>query len=438
MNERFSIGRTLRLGLFNIGSALGDLLGTAVWNRVMIGDLGVAATPVALLAALRYVLAPISIWAGYRSDTRPIFGLHRLPYIWGGRALMLLALPLLPLSTVLLAANTSSFVGWLLATLSFVLYGLGSLFSGGPFLALVRDNAPPANRGQALAIVQTMLVASFAFSPAIYSLLMPSYDPALFARTVLVGGALALLFWVAPLIGAEPRRTVADEPPAPFWPVLREIWSDRRTRAFFMFLALSAASGFAQDAILEPFGSDVFGLDVGATTRFNAYWGGGVLLSMLGTSIVIRRRLPAEQVPTTALGLVCSALPLALLGAVAIGEMQWLLIPALFLFGLGFGIYTIGALSLLMAMTSDHHAGAYLGLWTVAQLVFRGGGIALGGAGRDALLWLSGSFGVAYGGVFLLEAVGLLLCIPLLFQSDVRSFAAGQPPLRVSPLALAD
>jgi BCD family chlorophyll transporter-like MFS transporter len=438
MEERFSIRRTLRIGLFNLGSALGDLLGTAVWNRVMIGDLGVAAAPVALLAALRYVLAPISIWAGYRSDTRPILGMHRLPYIWGGRALMVLALPLLPLATVQIAADTSSFVGWLLATLSFLLYGLGSLFSGGPFLALVRDNAPPASRGQALAIVQTMLVFSFAFSPAIYSWLMPTYEPALFTRTVLIGGALALLFWVAPLVGTEPRRVLPDEPPAPFLPVLREIWADRRTRAFFLFLALGAASGFAQDAILEPFGSDVFGLDVGATTRFNAYWGGGVLLSMIGTSVAIRRRMPAEQVPTTTLGLACSALTLALLGAVAIGGVRSLLIPTLFLFGLGFGVYTVGALSLLMAMTSDRNAGAYLGLWTVAQLVFRGAGIFLGGAGRDALLWLSGSFGVAYGGVFLLEAVGLLLCIPLLAQSDVRGFAASRPQVRVSPLALAD
>jgi BCD family chlorophyll transporter-like MFS transporter len=438
MEERFSIGRTLRIGLFNFGSALGDILGTAVWNRVMIGDLGVPAAPVALLAALRYVLAPISIWAGYRSDTRPIFGLHRLPYIWGGRALMLVALPLLPLATVQIAADTTSFVGWLLATLSFLLYGLGSLFSGGPYLALVRDNAPPARRGQALAIVQTMLVVSFAFSPALYSLLMPTYDPALFTRTVLVGGALALLFWVAPLIGTEPRRVALDEPPAPFLPVLREILADRRTRAFFMFLSLGAASGFAQDAILEPFGKDVFGLDVGATTRFNAYWGGGVLLSMIATSIVIRRRMPAEQVPTTMIGLVCSALPLALLAAVAIGGIRWLLIPTLFLFGLGFGVYTVGALSLLMAMTSDRNAGAYLGLWTVAQLVFRGLGIFLGGVGRDALLWASGSFGVAYGGVFLLEAVGLLLCIPLLAQSDVRGFASGHPQVHVSPLALAD
>lgn len=438
MQERFSMARTLRIGLFNIGSALGDLLGTAVWNRVMIGDLGVAATPVALLAALRYVLAPLSIWAGHSSDARPLFGLHRLPYIWGGRALMMLSLPLLPLSTLMLAADTASPVGWLLATLSFLLYGGGSLLSGGPFLALVRDGTPPARRGQAMAIVQTMLVVSFAFSPAIYSRLMPVYDPALFARTVLIGGALALFFWVAPLVGAEPRRVAPDEPPAPFWPVLREIWADNRTRAFFLFLALGAASSFAQDAILEPFGSDVFGLDAGATTRFNAYWGSGVLVSMIVTSVVIRRRAPAEQLPTTTIGLVCSALTLALLGAVAIGGARWLLIPALVLFGLGFGIYTVGALSLLMAMTSDQHAGAYLGLWSVAQLVFRGVGIFLGGAGRDAFLWLSGSFGFAYGGVFLLEAVGLLLCIPLLLQADVRGFAAGRPALGVSPLALAD
>lgn len=141
--QRFSVLRTLKIGTFHIGSSFIDLLTSGVLNRVLISDLNLWATPVALLSALRYLLAPLSIWAGYRSDTRPIFGMHRLPYIWAGRLPMLLSLPLLPIVTIMLAADPRSILGWALAAFSFLIYGIGTLISGSTFLALVRDSAPP-------------------------------------------------------------------------------------------------------------------------------------------------------------------------------------------------------------------------------------------------------------------------------------------------------
>ena len=56
---KFSIWRSLKLGTFHIGSSFADLLTSAVWNRVLISDLGIAAWPVALLSALRYFHAPL-------------------------------------------------------------------------------------------------------------------------------------------------------------------------------------------------------------------------------------------------------------------------------------------------------------------------------------------------------------------------------------------
>ncbi len=163
--QRFSVWRSLKLGSFHLGSSFSDLLTSAVWNRILISDLGIAAWPVALLSALRYFLAPLTLWAGHRSDTTPILGSRRLAYIWLGRLMMLLALPLLPLSTVAIARDTGSAVGWTVAVLSFVVYGAGTLISGAPFLALVHDGAPYGRRGQAVGIVQLMLVVSFAVHP---------------------------------------------------------------------------------------------------------------------------------------------------------------------------------------------------------------------------------------------------------------------------------
>jgi BCD family chlorophyll transporter-like MFS transporter len=437
---KFSVPRTMKIGTFHVGSSFVDLLTSGVLNRVLISDLGLMATPVALLSALRYLLAPLSIWAGYLSDTRPLFGMRRLPYIWLGRLPMVLSLPLLPVVTVLLASDPRSLLGWGLAVFAFLIYGVGTLISGSTFLSLVRDSAPPARRGQAMSIVQIFLVVSFPVAGVVYGLLMPVYDPATFWRIVLIGMGIAACCFFFSLWGEERPgqvRAGAVEEHVPFPTLMREMWADRHTRLFFLFLALGAMSAFAQDAVLEPFGGDVFGMAAGETTRFNAYWGVGVLISLIGTVALTRRRQAHEQTGTTVLGLLLTAAPLALLGFVALNEARALLIPVLFLFGLGFGIYTVGAVSLLMAMTSDRRAGAYLGLWTMAQLIFRGIGIALGGFVRDIVLAATGSFTVAYASVFMLEAVGLVACAWLLLRVDVPGFARARSVAPVPSATLA-
>jgi BCD family chlorophyll transporter-like MFS transporter len=427
----WSVLHSLKLGTFHIGSSLADLLTSAVWNRVLITDLGVAAWLVALLSALRYLLAPLTLWAGYRSDTRPIFGSRRVAYIWLGRLLMLLSLPLLPLAMVEIARDVRTLLGWTIALLSFLLYGIGTLVSGAPFLALVHDSAPYEKRGQAVSVVQMMLVVSFAFIPAMYAVAMPAYDQALFRRLVLTGMIGAAIFWLFSVWGEERRYaapTTAEAMPG-FRAAFSMLWADDRARKYALFLAASAFFAFMQDAMLEPFGGDVFGLGVGETTRFNSYWGTGVLLGMIGTIVLTRRRRPDQQISTTAWGLALLGAPLALLGLVALLRMQTLLMPVLIFFGFGFGIFTIGGVSLLMAMSSEERAGSYLALWSVIQLVARGAGIAMGGVIRDGALLLTGEMYLAYAALFLIEAVGIFGALMLLRRVDIVGFAAGRTTL---------
>ncbi len=432
--DQFSIRRTLKLGSFHIGSAFADILVSGVWNRILISNLGVSATPVAFLAALRYFIAPLTIWIGHRSDTTPLFGFYRLSYIYLGRLCTWLSLPLLSFVIFELARDQYSLIGWLLALVIFLFYGLGTLISGAPFLALVRESAPPAKQGLAVVMVQTVLLFGFAVVPITYSIMMKEYSPAGFWR--LVGLALlgTAVTWSFSVWGEERAREkenqvesdgtsegLADQDSATdpdFMVTVRQLLAQPNTRAFFFLLSFGSIALFAQDAILEPLGGDLFGLDVGTTTRFNAYYGTGVLLAMIIGSFLTRRWIPREYTILTGVGLFSLIGSLGVLAFATLTHVEALLVPTLFAFGIASGIYTVGGLSLMIAMTDDEHAGIYLGLWSMAQLVFRGVGISLGGLILDVGSALSGSPAVGYASVFIMEMAAAFIAFLFLIKTS--------------------
>src|SRR5687768_3092560 len=109
--DNLSIKHNLKLGTFHIGSTMADVLGSGVWNRIMIENLGYAATPVGLLLALRYFMAPLAVWAGEKSDLPGWRGYRRLPWVWIGRLMMIAGYILIAFSTVALVSSGS--IGWL-------------------------------------------------------------------------------------------------------------------------------------------------------------------------------------------------------------------------------------------------------------------------------------------------------------------------------------
>ncbi|MCP4426304.1 MAG: BCD family MFS transporter [Chloroflexi bacterium] len=430
----FSLGRTLRLSSFHIGSAMGDILVTSIWNRIMISNFGIPAAPVSLLIALRYLLFPISLWAGFMSDTRPLFGLRRTPYIWAGRGMMVVSLPLLGLSLGRLELAQADVLGWTYAVVSSLLYGVGLLISGSPFLALVRDSAPRPKQGIAISMVQTALIIFFALVGIGFSFWMQAYDARVFwqmALTTMIGGGL-LWYWAIAGIEKNLLTRANLPPPAPesrlnladFGATFKKIWADARTRGFFIFLSLATMAAWAQDAILEPFGAETFHFPVSQTTRFNAYWQGATVVTLIGGAMLWRKRPPETHSGLTSGGLMGMFAGMALLTAAAFSGQAALIPLSLLLFGGGFGVYTFGGLSLMAVMSSDKEAGLYLGLWTIAVTVFKGLGVFLGGAIRDWLLLnLNLPATVSYGAIFALEALGLLGAALVLYRVDVAGFA---------------
>jgi MFS transporter, BCD family, chlorophyll transporter len=437
MNEstepRFSWWLLLRLCTFQIGSAMGDILVTSVWNRIMIVNFGFPSLPVGLLIALRYLLSPLSLYAGFRSDTTNFLGMRRTSYIWFGRALMVASFPLLGLSVGLFDVVHNDSVGWILAVISFVLYGTGTLLSGSPFLALVRDAMPKSRQGLALSLTETALIIFFPIAAISFSVILKDYSLAGFWQLIGISAVVGGFFWIFAIVGVEKRSMLqksvehtAEKTRAQFQEFREtfvKIWEDPRARAFMLFLGISTMSAWAQDAILEPFGAEVLKATLAQTTRYSSYWQGATALVLIIAAVVWRKRHPEQQTPIAQWGLAIMGAGMVLLAVTALSGVAWVVNPALLVFGIGFGLYTFSAFQLLVVMTSDRAAGSYLGLWTVTILLTRGLGILIGGALRDWLYALTQSHGLSYGIIFGLEGLGLFVSIVLLMRVNFASFA---------------
>ncbi len=433
MAANYSVWRNVRLSSFQVGSAMGEILTASIWNRIMISELGMPATPVGLLLVLQYILLPISLYVGDRSDRIKLFGRQRVSYIWLGRGLVLFSFPLLGVSVGRFTQSDPT-TGWLIATLAFLLFGAGKLASGSVFLALVRESAPLEKRGIAIAVVETTLIALFPVVAIIFGRAMETYSLAAFWRLTLITFVTAGFFWWFAIVKMESKETdrskrassphpITPSPPHAFRTTLKAIWADASTRAFFIFLGLATFAAWMQDNILEPFGDDVFELPVGVTTRFTGYWGGATVIVLLGCFWRLRDKRPETQGRLTQVGLIVMAIGMGLLAMGSFGRTQSLLIPSLLIFGGGFGLYTFGGLSLMAVMSPTRNAGAYLGLWSACILLTKGAGTFSGSALRDLAGYLF-PFSTTYAIIFAVSAIGLFWSSQLVTSIDYTRFVA--------------
>jgi BCD family chlorophyll transporter-like MFS transporter len=177
-----------------------------------------------------------------------------------------------------------------------------------------------------------------------------------------------------------------------------------------------------QDNVLEPFGAEVFGLNVEGTTRLTSYWGTATVVVLIASIIIWRKRRPEEQSKPSQIGLLIMAAGMGMVAGSALFVSTSIFYSGLIVFGAGFGLYTFGGLSLMVAMSPDPHSGAYLGLWTVAILVPKGLGTFTGGVIRDVMLALGSTTEAAYGLIFAISAAGLIIAAVLVTGIDVIGF----------------
>ncbi|MCC5646808.1 BCD family MFS transporter [Nostoc sp. CHAB 5824] len=440
---RVNLLTMFRLGLFQMGLSMMSILTLGVLNRVMIQEIAIPATLVSVVLALPLFVAPSRVWFGQISDAKPLWGYHRTAYVWVGAAIFAIAafLAVQVIWQLNIAASsaggwawTTQTIGWTaLLALVFAVYGLGICASSTAFAALLVDISEEDNRSKVVGVVWSMLMVGIIVGAIISSkLLTPD------ATTATLQASVNRLFIIVPAIvfglafiatlGVEKkysqylsRSTVVNREDSitlgNAWKILT---ASPQTGLFFTFLLVMTISLFMQDPVLEPYAGQVFKMPLAESTKLNIFYGTGILIAYGVTGFFIVPRLGKRR--TARLGCMLVAFCSVLLGISGFTANAAVLKLGLFFFGLAAGFLTTAAISLMLDLTAAEAAGTFIGAWGLAQSLSRGVAVVIGGTVLDIGRKLLPSLELAYGLVFALEAVGMVLSIWFLNRVNVTEF----------------
>ncbi|WP_442681092.1 BCD family MFS transporter [Sphingomonas sp. ASY06-1R] len=391
--EDLPLGRILRLSLFQVSVGMAAVLLTGTLNRVMIVELGMSASLVAAMVSLPLLFAPLRALIGFKSDHHAsLLGWKRVPYIWFGTLLQFGGLAILPFALLVMSGSGTgpAFVGHLGAAFGFLMVGAGMHTTQTAGLALATDLAPEHARPRVVALLYVMLLIGTLISAIVIGRLLADFTPTKLVQIVQGAAALTMILNITALWKQEARNRAATASRNAV-PAFRDVWAvfvaRPRTMRLLVAIGLGAAAFSMQDVLLEPYGGQILGLTVGATTSLTALWAMGMLIGFAFAA----RRLGDGGEPHRLAGFG---------GVIGIGAFLFVLFAgplhsiALLgsgatLIGLGAGLFAVGTLTAAMAITDDDaldgRTGLALGAWGAVQASCAGLAIALGAFIRDTV-----------------------------------------------------
>jgi len=391
----------VRLGLVQLCLGAVVVLTTSTLNRLMVVELALPAMLSGALVALHsFVQITRPSW-GFLSDAQG----NRTRFIIGGMAVLSAGAALASLMVALGIAGHG--YGLALSVLAYVLIGMGAGASGTSLLALLASGCAPSRRAAAATITWLMMIFGIAATSGVIGALLDPYSPARLMAIVGVVTVGAVLLTAAAIWGIEgkviPERLPDD---TPLRQGLAEVWAERRTRVFTLFIFLSMTAFFLQELILEPYAGLVFAYSPGASTSLSGAQHGGMFVGMLAVGIAVSGLKIGSLRAWVAGGCIGSAVMLAVIAA--LGQVRVdLLTPAVAVLGVFSGMFAIASIGAMMQLAGQGRAGregTRMGVWGASQAIAQGLGGFAGAALVDALR-LAGSTADAFGTVFALEAL---------------------------------
>jgi BCD family chlorophyll transporter-like MFS transporter len=412
--------KRLQLGLIHVAVAMTLVPINSTLNRVMIKELGISATLVALLVSLPYLFSPTQIAIGSYADRHPWLGRRRTPYILLGLLLCVSGAILSPYAAFILAENWQA--GLVLCILAFGVWGMGYNLAAVSYLSLASELSGEKGRARTIATMWFMMIVSIILTALAVSRIVDPFSPAALIRAFWLVGVTALLLGLIGLIRLEERFVPGDTQTLQRYSwatLLRLITGNRQATLFFCYLILLLSAILGQDVLLEPFGGEAFGMTVKATTRITSVWGVCFLVALLVASALEGRLGKRRVARLGAWGALSGFVFIALSGLLTRQDVFY---GGVVLLGLGTGLATVANLSLMLEMTTAGNVGLYIGAWGVSSALARWMGSILGGAVRDIVTHLASNPVAGYVVVFGIEALLLFISLLMLRQVDVEVF----------------
>ncbi len=440
--------RLLRLSLFQVSVGMAMVLLTGTLNRVMIVELWVPASVVAVMVALPILFAPLRALIGHRSDThRSVLGWRRVPYIWMGTLMQFGGFAIMPFALLLLTGGSEAALphaGEVGAAFAFLLVGAGMHTTQTAGLALACDMATEETRPRVVALLYLMLLVGMLISALAFSSVLSDFSN---TRLIQVVQGAALTTMILNLIalwkqeGRDPSRTDPHRARLPFRAAWAAFSANPRARRVLVAVGLGTAAFSMQDVLLEPYGGQVLHLGVGATTMLTALLAGGTIVGLA----LAARALAAGLDPCrlAAMGVVAGLPAFACVILSAPLQSVEIFRVGTTLIGFGGGLFAVGMLTAAMDLARDSDSGIALGAWGAVQASAMGIAVVIGGVVRDGVAAAAhnGTLGPAfsdtnagYGVVYHIE-IGLLFATLVAIGPLVRYVAA---PQHTRPFGLAE
>ena len=396
--------RLLRLSLFqvSVGMALVLLVGTL--NRVMIVELGVPASLVAVMISLPVMYAPFRALIGHRSDNhRSALGWRRVPYIWMGTLVQFGGLAIMPFALLVLSGggNSGQWPAWIGpagAGLAFLLVGAGLHTTQTAGLALATDLGTVESQPRIVGLMYVMLLLGSVASALIFGAMLADFSPARLIQVIQGAAVVTMVLNTLALWKQETRRPSRTRVQQQA-PTFRESWQTytegpnalRRLAA----IGLGTMAFSMQDVLLEPYGGQILRMTVGATTSLTASLALGGLIGFSLASNILSRGADPFRMAAAGAFVGIPAFALVILAASFSSVLMFTL--GVLLVGFGAGLFGHGTLTATMNSATKEHTGLALGAWGAVQATAAGVAVALGGVLNDTVGALAsrGLFGPA-------------------------------------------
>ncbi|MGM0676994.1 BCD family MFS transporter [Ectothiorhodospira marina] len=435
--KELPLPRLLRLALFQVSVGMAIVLLTGTLNRVMVVEMGVHAWLVALMVSLPLLFAPLRALLGHRSDNhRSAFGWRRVPYLWFGTLLQFSGLAIMPFALLVLADGSGpAFLGPLAAALAFLLVGAGLHTTQTAGLALATDLAAPEQRPRVVALLYVILLMGMVLASGLFGWLLTDYSPGRLIE-VLQGVAVITIalnlfaLWKQESINQD-RAKRRHQPGVPFMEAWRSFASMGHVRRLLVVIGLGTMGFNMQDILLEPYGGEILGMSVSATTTLTALWAVGMLMAFSLAGYVLTRGGDPYRVGATGAAIGVVAFIIVVLAVPLESTLVFRLGTGLI--GFGGGLFAVSTLLAMMAFARHEQSGMAVGAWGAVQATAAGGAIALGGIIRDIAGFITGGGllgetlaapATGYLAVYYLEIgillTALLVMIPLLREGGPR------------------